>query len=50
MSEKRKFLEFWVVWVVMQLTPSVVTTFLSTVSLEKDINRGREVHERRLEL
>ena len=34
----------------MQLTPSVVTTLPSTLSLHKHINRGREVHERRLEL
>ena len=46
--QKWMFLEIWVVWVVMQLTPSVVTNFLSTLSHHKHINRGREVHERRL--
>ena len=39
------FFEIWVVWVVMQLTPSVVTNLSSTLSLQKHINRGREVHE-----
>ena len=48
--QKEKFLKVWVVWVVMQLTPSVVTTLSSTLSLHKHINRGREVHERVLEL
>ena len=43
------FLEFWVVWVVIKMTPSVVTTFSLTLSLQKGINRGREVHERGLE-
>ena len=47
--QKKKFLEVWVVWVVMKLTPLVVTTLYSTLSLQKNINRGREVHERRLE-
>ena len=47
--QKMNFLEVWAVWVVMQLTPSVVTTLYSTLSLQKHINRGREVHERRLE-
>ena len=39
-----------VVQVVMQLTPSVVTILSSTLSLQKHINRGREFHERGLEL
>ena len=43
------FFEFWVVWLVIQLIPSVVTTLSSTLSLHKHINIGREVHERRLE-
>ena len=47
---KNAFFEVWVVWGVMQLNPSVVTTFPSTLSLQKHMNRGREVHERRLEL
>ena len=47
--QKNKFLEIWVVWVVMKLTPSVETNFSLTLSLQKHINRGREVHERRLE-
>ena len=34
---------------VIQLTPSVVTNLSSTLSLQKHINRGREVHERSLE-
>ena len=46
---KNMFFKVWVVWVVMQLTPSVVTTFPSTLSLQQHINRGREVHERGLE-
>ena len=33
----------------MQLTPSVVTNLSSTLSLQKHINRGREVHERGIE-
>ena len=33
----------------MQLTPSVVTTLYLTLSLQKVINRGRELHERRIE-
>ena len=44
------YLEFWVVWLVMQLTPLVVTTFSSILYLHKHINRGREVHERGLEI
>ena len=47
--QKWMFLKFLVVWVVMQLSPSVVTTLYSTLSLQKHINRGREVHEKRLE-
>ena len=47
--QKKKFLEVRVVWVLMQLTPSVVTTLPSTLSLQKHINRVREVHERGLE-
>ena len=47
--QKKMFHKFWVVWVVMQLTPSVVTTLSSTLYLQKGINRGREVDERRLE-
>ena len=43
------FLKIQVVWVVMQLTPSGVTTLSSTLSLQKGINRGREVHERIVE-
>ena len=43
------FLEFWVVLVVMQLNPSVVTNLSSTLSLQQHINRGREVHEKGLE-
>ena len=43
------FFEIQVVWVVMQLTPSVVTTLSSILSLHKHINRGREVHERGIE-
>ena len=48
--QKKKFLEVWVVWVVMQLTPSILTNFSSTLSLHKGINRGKEVHERGLEI
>ena len=48
--QKNTFFEIWVVWVVMQLTPSVITTLYSTLYLHKHINRGREVHERGLEL
>ena len=44
--QKKMFLE---VWVVMQLTPSVVTILSSTLSLQNHINRGRGVHERGLE-
>ena len=47
--QKNTFFEIWEVWVVMQLTPSVVTTLYSNLSLHKGINRGREVHDRRLE-
>ena len=47
--QKKKFLEVLVVWVVMQLTLLVATNFSSTLSLQKNINRGREVHERTLE-
>ena len=47
--QKNTFFEIRVVWVVMKLTPSVVTTLSSTLSLQKGINRGGEVHERRLE-
>ena len=47
--QKNTFFEIRVVWVVMQLTPSVVTTLSLTPSLQKGINRVREVHERRLE-
>ena len=47
--KKNTFFEIWVVWLVMQLTPSIVTTFPSTLFLQKHINRGREVHEKRLE-
>ena len=46
--KKWTFLEFWVVWVVMQLTPWIVTNLSSTLYLQKCINRGREVHERDL--
>ena len=31
--KKNTFFEIWVVWVVMQLTPSVVTTLYSTLTL-----------------
>ena len=48
--KKNTFFEIRVVWVVMQLTPSVVTTLSLTLSLHKHINRGREVHERGLEV
>ena len=48
--QKNTFFEIWVVWLVMQLTPSVVTTLSLTLSPQKHINRGREVHERGLEL
>ena len=44
--QKKKFLE---VWVVMPLTPLVVTYLYLTLSLHKNINRGGEVHERGLE-
>ena len=47
--QKNMFLEFWVVWVVMQLNLPVVTNLSSTLSLKKGINRGRVVHERGLE-
>ena len=33
----------------MQLNPSVVTTLSLSLSLQKHINRGREVHERVIE-
>ena len=47
--KKNMFLEFWVVWVVMQLTPSVATDPILAPNSSKNINRGREVHEKRLE-
>ena len=46
--KKCMFLKFWVVWVVIQLIPLVVTTFYSTIYIQKGINRGREVHEKGL--
>ena len=48
--QKWIFLESWVVCVVIQLTPSVVTNFYLTLSLQKGMNRGREVYEKGLEL
>ena len=48
-SLKYKNTPFELVWVVMQLTPSVVTTLASPLTLLQHINRGREVHERGLE-
>ena len=47
-SFKYKNTPFELVWVVMQLTPSVVTTLASPLTLLQHINRGREVHERGL--
>ena len=44
-SLKYKNTPFELVWVVMQLTPSVVTTLASPLTLLQHINRGREVHE-----
>ena len=47
--QKNTYFEIQVVWVVMQLTPSVVTTLSSTQLFINHINIGREVHERGLE-
>ena len=46
---KHKNTPFELVWVVMQLTPLVVTTLASPLTLLYHINRGREVHEMGLE-
>ena len=48
--QKNMFFEIRVVWLVMQLTPSVVTNLYSTLSLQKHINRVKEFHERGLQL
>ena len=45
-TEKTRLFEL--VWVVMQLTSSVVTTLASPLTLLQNINRGRDVHERGL--
>ena len=47
MSKNTSF-EIRVVWVVMQLTPSVVTTLASPLTLLQHINRGREVQKKGL--